>query len=254
MFIRNESFKEFIRFYPVVTALVAFQLLIWILVLLAPEFGNHIFQFGVGVNLLIAQGEYWRLVTPIFLHDPNGVMHVLFNSFSLVLFGPALEQMTGKFKFLLIYLLTGIIGNFLTFITDPGAYYVHVGASGAIYGLFGLYIYMVFLRKDLIDPGNAQIITTIFILGIIMTFLRPGINILGHLFGFIAGFAVAPIFLRNVLPFSIWRNRRHDRDGGIQFDPNRWNKKRFPWRKYIGPAIWLFLAILVFLGIIAMFL
>ncbi|SDK31027.1 rhomboid family intramembrane serine protease [Sediminibacillus albus] len=247
MFIRNESFKDFIRFYPVVSTLVAIQLIVWLLVILGP--GRALFQMGAGVNIFIENGEYWRLVTPIFLHDPNGVMHVLFNSFSLVLFGPALEQMTGKVRFLLIYFLTGIIGNFFTFIVEPSAYYVHVGASGAIYGLFGVYMYMVFFRKRLIDPGNAQIITVIIVIGIIMTFLRPGINILGHLFGFIAGLALAPIFLRNVQPFSLWRNRKAN-DGNISFDPNRWNKRRLPWKKYIVPLLWIFIGLLVILGLI----
>ncbi|SDM86920.1 rhomboid family intramembrane serine protease [Sediminibacillus halophilus] len=252
MFIRNESFRDFIRFYPVVTALVAIQLVVWLLVILGP--GRPLFQMGAGVNLFIENGEYWRLITPIFLHDPNGVMHVLFNSFSLVLFGPALEQMTGKLRFLLIYLLTGFAGNLFTFIVDPSAYYVHVGASGAIYGLFGMYMYMVFFRKHLIDRANAQIVTTILIIGLIMTFLRPGINILGHLFGFIGGLALAPIFLNNVKPFAMWRNNRsRSQEGNIHFDPNRWNKRRIPWKKYLVPALWVFIGLLVVLGVLGRF-
>ncbi|MRH43630.1 rhomboid family intramembrane serine protease [Aquibacillus halophilus] len=253
MFIRTENFKEFIRFYPIVTIIIAIQLVIWLSVLIIPPLGNLIFQWGAGVNLLINQGEYWRLVTPIFLHDPNGIMHVLFNSFSLVLFGPALEQMLGKTKFIFTYFLTGIIGNFFTYFTNPEAYYVHVGASGAIYGLFGVYMFMVFFRKHLIDRGNAQIITTILIIGLVMTFLRPGINILGHLFGFIGGVALGPLILNNVKPFSVWKNRRPSNSDSVQFDPNRWNKKRLPIRKYFKPALWVIIVVLVLLGLVSRF-
>src|SRR5690625_6992376 len=61
-----------------------------------------------------------------------------------------------------------------------------------------------------------------------MTFIRPGINIYAHIFGFIGGFAVSPIVLAHAVPFSIYRNRRRRaaNDGTVQFDPNRWTKKK----------------------------
>src|SRR5699024_9275451 len=88
--------------------------------------GNLIRDWGMGVNFYISQGEYWRLITSIFLHA--GLMHVLFNSFALVLFGPALEQMLGKLKFIATFLGAGLIGNLATFLLGP-ALYSHVGAS-----------------------------------------------------------------------------------------------------------------------------
>ncbi|MFA1822573.1 rhomboid family intramembrane serine protease [Virgibacillus oceani] len=251
MFIRNErSIKEFLRFYPVVGVIIIVNLVLWLIIhLLQLPIGTMIYQLGAGSNFLIGQGEYWRLVTPIFLHA--GFMHVAFNSFALVLFGPALEQMLGRFKFIMAYLVTGIAGNIATFLLGPSEFwYVHVGASGSVFGLMGIYIFMVAFRKHLIDPGSSQMITIIFVIGIIMTFLRPNINIYAHIFGAVAGFAIAPVILAGVRGFSPWRNRRyHEDDGSIQFDPNRWQKKGIS-QKLKKNIIWIILGVLVVLGLL----
>lgn len=256
MFIRTENFKDFLRFYPLVSGIVAINVLLWLITaVFSLPIGRLIYELGIGINALVDQGQYWRLVTPIFLH--GGLFHLVFNSFSLVLFGPALEQMLGKFKFLLAYLLTGIAGNFFTYFINPEAFYFHLGASGALYGLFGIYAYMTVFRKDLIDPSSAQIITVILVIGLIMTFLRPNINVYAHVFGFIAGVALGPAILTNTRPFSSWRSAPHRRrksPDGLQFDPDRWNKKRSPARGLVKPIIWGVLLLLVALGFLSRFL
>ncbi|UFT99817.1 rhomboid family intramembrane serine protease [Radiobacillus kanasensis] len=250
MFVRTESFKQFIRLYPIVTSLIAIQLAIWVLILLFPFGEDIIYQWGVGFNPLIHEGQYWRLVTAIFIHDPNGIMHVLFNCFSLVLFGPALEQMLGKFKFLFVFLFTGIFGNFFTYIMEPTQFTIHFGASGAIYGILGLYLYMIFFRKHLIDPSSSQIIVVILVIGVLMSFFRPNINIAAHIFGLIGGFALGPIIVKNVQAFNPWRKRRVRDDSSVSFDPNRWNKRRIPWKKYLTPLLWGLIVLLGLLGLI----
>src|SRR5699024_10326244 len=141
--------KEFMRFYPVVSTIIIINIVLWIIIdLLHLQIGQLIYTWGIGHNISVSHGQYWRLITTIFLHA--NLAHVLFNSFALVLFAPALEQMLGKFRFIFFYLLTGIIGNIGTFIIDPLSIVPHLGASGAIYGLFGVYIFMVFFRKHLI--------------------------------------------------------------------------------------------------------
>lgn len=256
MFIRTESFKDFLRFYPVVSIIIALNILLWLVTAILPiPIGRVIWQLGVGVNALVGQGEYWRLITPIFLH--GGLFHLLFNSFALVLFGPALEQMLGKFKFLAVYLFTGIAGNFFTYIMDPNAFYPHLGASGAIYGLFGLYAYMVVFRKDLIDAASAQIITVILVIGLVMTFIRPNINISAHIFGLIAGVALGPVILHNIHSFSPWRSvrkRKRRSDEEIGFNPKRRIKNRYPVKKALQSLFWGFLILLIALGLLSRFL
>jgi rhomboid protease GluP len=253
MFIRNErSIKEFIQSYPVVSTLIIINLVLWLFInFLQLPIGLMIHDWAIGYNLFVAAGEYWRLVTPIFLH--GDLMHVLFNSFSLVLFGPALEQMLGKLKFTFAYLGVGIIGNIATYLFEP-LHYAHLGASGSIYGLFGIYVFMIFFRKDLMDNGSTQMIKAIVIIGLIMTFFRPNINIFAHLGGFIGGLIIAPLVLKNVRAYNPWQQRRYRMDDdSIQFDPNRWNKKRILPTKLKQNLPWIIIGILALFGLLSRF-
>ncbi|MCA1032960.1 rhomboid family intramembrane serine protease [Bacillus timonensis] len=192
MFTRTENFQSFLRMYPIISTLIAIHIFLWALFSLPILPGKILLQQMVGLNFWIAEGEYWRLITPIFVHGDFG--HMLFNSFSLILFGPALEKMLGKIKFISAYLSTGILANIATYMIEP-LEFSHVGSSGAIFGLFGLYLFMVTKRKDLIDRANSQIIVTILVIGLVMTFINTNINIVAHIFGLLAGFLLAPLLL-----------------------------------------------------------
>ncbi|MCA1041742.1 rhomboid family intramembrane serine protease [Bacillus infantis] len=191
MFTRTESFKEFIRFYPIVSIILLLNILFYLLTVLFPN--SYIFERLAGVNLFIREGEVWRLATPMFMH--SGFAHVLFNSFSLVLFGPALEKIAGKARFAGIYLITGISANVATLLLEPLTY-THVGSSGAIFGLFGFFAAVAYFRKDLMSREGSQIIITIAVIGLIMTFIQPNINISAHIFGFISGFLIGALSLK----------------------------------------------------------
>ena len=193
MFVRTESFQQFRKLYPVITTLVAIHIIIFLAINL-PIFPRQlIFENMAGVNILIQMGEYWRLVTPIFVHA--AFTHVLFNSFSLVLFGPALERALGKYQFLLVYLGCGIAANISTLILKP-PYYTHIGASRAIFGLFGIYLAITFLKKEAMPQQGKQIILPIAALGVIMSFSQGNINITGHISGLIAGFIIGSVLIK----------------------------------------------------------
>jgi rhomboid protease GluP len=187
MFTRNESFREFLRFYPIVSIIVAIHIILSLFTIV-PVFPNFWFIENLsGVNLYIMEGEFWRLVTPIFMH--SGFSHMLFNSFSLVLFGPALERMLGGPRFLLAYLVSGLIANVATLLLEPLTY-THVGSSGAIFGLFGYYIALIIFHKNMLSKQNSQIIITLCAISLVMTFIEPNINITAHLFGLLGGFVL----------------------------------------------------------------
>ena len=87
MFIRTENFKQYTKLYPIVSTLIALNLIAFLLKYV-PGFGDRIYFEGMHINGLIAEGEIWRAFTSMFLHA--GFLHLLFNMFSLYLFGPEL--------------------------------------------------------------------------------------------------------------------------------------------------------------------
>lgn len=202
MFSRTESFSQYIRLYPVVAFFLALNILIFLLTYV-PIIGTQLYFRGMGINYLISNGEWWRLFTPMFLHA--GLMHLLFNMFSLFIFGPELEKLAGKARFLTIYLLSGIFGNIATFfLQDPD--YASVGASGAIFGILGAFGALVYYTKHIM-PQLRQIIVPMIVISIIMTFLQPNINTTAHIVGMIVGFLIGLSYFHPKRIVS-WRTRK----------------------------------------------
>mgnify|MGYP000989394012 FL=1 len=93
---------------------------------------NVLVFLGAKVNSLIAQGEYYRLVTCMFLH--GGIVHLGFNMYALYSIGPLVENVFGRKKFILIYFISGILSSLMSYTFSSG---ISIGASGAIFGLLG---------------------------------------------------------------------------------------------------------------------
>ena len=198
MFLRTENFRTFIKLYPVVTTILAINLAVYFIyligfILLKITVIGQLFSYGFGWNEAVIYGhEWWRLITPMFIHFQ--FQHVLFNCFSIFIFAPGLEIMLGKWKFAIAYFGSGIISNVLSlFFSDPSLQYI--GASAAIFGLFGIFLFIIILRRSLIDRQSSQIITIMLIANVAWTIIFPKVDILGHLFGLLAGFLLGPILL-----------------------------------------------------------
>lgn len=248
LFIRQESIRSMFKHYPIVSWIIVIHLALFLMINLFPG-GRLILYWGVGQNGAISAGEYWRILTPIFLHA--SFPHVLFNSFSLYLFGPALERMLGKITFIVSYLFMGVAANLATFWLE-GPLYTHLGASGSIYGLFGIYLYMSIYRKDLIDRMNSQIVLTILVLGLIMTFVAPNINVLAHLFGLIAGAAIAPIVLYKARKYTMIieesRSPFQSESSPPTFNPKRWERRHRMQGGFLKKFIWGLFILAVIIG------
>jgi membrane associated rhomboid family serine protease len=147
--------------------------------------GGRIFANGALVGQLVAEGDWWRIVTFGFLH--GGLLHLLFNSYVLYFLGTLLEPEIGKLRFGLIYAVS-LVGGALGALLTSLPYQATVGASGAVFGLMAAAF--VALRARGIDPMQTGI-GIMILLNLAITFLIPNISIGGHVGGLIAGGVVA---------------------------------------------------------------
>lgn len=195
MFIRTESFKQFLKHYPVTSVILTVNILIFLMFYVALQWGalygfaNVVFQFMLASNYDIMHGAWWQLITAVFLHTT--FEHILFNAFSILIFAPALEMMLGKWRFTLGYLGTGIVANIASlFLESQG--FSHYGASGAVFGLFGIYLYLIVFRKEWISRQDQTIVLVTLAISLIYSFIIPNIDVMGHLTGFLSGLLLAP--------------------------------------------------------------
>ena len=108
-------------------------------------------------------------------------------------FGPTLERYIGSLKFVLFFLFTGLLANIATFFLKPLTY-IHIGASGAIFGILGFFLYLALFKKIELNTTEMNTIYTLTGIAVIMTFIQPNINIVGHITGLLAGLALTPFF------------------------------------------------------------
>ncbi|WP_368634441.1 rhomboid family intramembrane serine protease [Kurthia gibsonii] len=183
MFNRTENLSLYIKKYPIISVLIGMNLVVYLLGLI-PGIGNNLYALGIAYNYSISQGEYWRLITAMFLH--GGFLHLLFNMFGLYVFGPELEQLAGKLRFFSIYFISGLLANVATYVVEP-LNYASLGASGAIFGIFGAYLALVYHTRKIL-PQLKQLIIPLVAISVIMTFVQSNINITAHLVGLAVGF------------------------------------------------------------------
>ncbi|MGZ5329186.1 MAG: rhomboid family intramembrane serine protease [Actinomycetota bacterium] len=135
----------------------------------------------------IALGQTWRLVSSMFLHA--GLLHLLFNMYALWIFGAVMEDELGRARFALIYFLTGLAAGAASYAFMPEVYIPAVGASGAVFGVFGALVSFNWKRRHT-ALGAARLRSAMFILLInaFIAFSSGGaIDWRAHAGGFVAG-------------------------------------------------------------------
>ncbi len=184
--------------HAVTYALIGLNALAFLFELSSTAFVDRFQQIGYAfertngaVHLVgVAHGEYYRLLTSMFLHEPPSAggaffLHILFNMWCLFVVGPPLEALLGRVRFAAMYLLTGLAGSVLAYaLTAPNV--GELGASGAIFGLFGALL-VVGRRLRL----NIQPIAMTIGLNLVLTFSLPGISWQAHIGGLVAGAGLA---------------------------------------------------------------
>ena len=145
-------------------------------------------EFGAKYDPLIHQGEWWRFFTAIFLHI--GFLHLFMNSFALFYLGSAVERIYGTPRFVLIYLVAGLMGSISSFAFNSQ---VSAGASGAIFGCFGALLYFGLIHRKLFLRTMGVNIIVIIIINLALGFMIPMIDNSAHIGGLVGGFLSSAI-------------------------------------------------------------
>ncbi len=190
---RNEYINKYSvgsRKFLVTNTLLALNVLIFILLIgyentSGIPYNDLLQQFGAKINYNILNGEVWRLISCMFLHA--NFMHIFVNAISLRNVGVSVETIYGSKKFIVIYLVSGLIGSLasFSFSSNPS-----VGASGAIFGLIGALLYFGVAESEKSKKlFGSSIISTIAI-NILYGLSTTGIDNFAHIGGLVGGFAV----------------------------------------------------------------
>ncbi len=173
--------------YLLVGLNVAFYLAEWIY----PRTVDYLDMVGRGydvtlhANVGVAYDQAYRLLTSAFLHEPGlsgfGPAHIIFNMWALLLVGPALERLLGHGRFLAVYVLSALGGAVLFYLLAPAAQ-PSLGASGAIFGLFGAWF--VVSKRLRVD---TRAIVILIVINLVITFAVAGIAWQAHVGGLLTG-------------------------------------------------------------------
>lgn len=153
---------------------------------------------GMYEPLIVQEHEYYRLFTSMFLHF--GMSHLLNNMVLLGALGWNLELETGKIKFLIIYLVSGLGGNLLSLYYDQslplGERAVSAGASGAIFGLMGALLYVVIVNRGRLGRLSGRGMLFMIALSLYYGLTSTGVDNWAHIGGLVCGFILSVILYR----------------------------------------------------------
>ena len=185
---------EELRKEPVTAGLILLNILVFLAVEFTGSSQNtmHMLDCGAAYTPMIVQGgEYYRLFTCMFLHF--GIEHLLNNMLVLFVLGSRLECVIGKIKFLLIYLLGGVLGNVISLYLELHAqnFAVSAGASGAVFAVMGAMIYIVIRNKGRLGDLSMRQILIMAAFSLYFGFASTGVDNTAHVAGMVSGFLLA---------------------------------------------------------------
>ena len=196
---------EEIKREPVTALLILLNTLIFLIVEFTggSENGQHMLECGAAyAPLIIEQGQWYRMITSMFLHF--GAPHLINNMLVLFVLGQRLEPVTGKIKFLLIYIFGGLGGDLISLICDmrTGNYSLSAGASGAVFAVMGGMIYVIIRHRVIVADLNMKQMLLMAAFSLYFGFASGGVDNAAHAGGLLCGFIAAVIVYH---PRKIWK-------------------------------------------------
>jgi len=176
---------EQIKNWPMAYYLVAINVIVFIALHLSNSFiePNYIINnFAKNIYGIAYDGQFYRLFTAIFIHE--SVTHLLFNCMAIIILGKPVEMIFGKNKFLIIFLVSGLFGSLTSFIFSVNT---SIGASGGVFGMFGVHIYLFLRDKDKYLKVFGYDMFKLLALNVIIGFMLPAIDFWGHFGGILGG-------------------------------------------------------------------
>ncbi|MDG5470806.1 rhomboid family intramembrane serine protease [Jeotgalibacillus sp. ET6] len=143
-------------------------------------------DFGAKYNPLINEGEWFRLITPMFLHI--GFLHLFMNTLALFYLGPLIERIFGGRRFLIIYMTAGFTGSLMSYVFS---FTISAGASGAIFGCFGALLYFGLRHTKIFFRTMGTNVLVVIGINLAFGFTIPGIDNAAHIGGLAGGFLAA---------------------------------------------------------------
>jgi rhomboid protease GluP len=193
--------------YLVTPVIVYANVLVFIAMVLAgvsplQPTAERLFSWGGNLRLAVEQGERWRLVTYMFLH--GGVMHLLMNTFALLYIGMFLEPLLGRFRFASAYVLTGVCAGIVSIMVHTSS--VGVGASGAIFGMFGVFLSMLstsYIQKTMRKTMLRSIL--FFVVLNLLYGMQGNTDNAAHIGGLLSGLIIGYVYYRGIAKHSFKR-------------------------------------------------
>jgi membrane associated rhomboid family serine protease len=176
---------------PVSLTILILTVAIYAIQFVSPDAREWLYSSLQHDNAALATGELWRMLTHALLHSQGSLMHILFNMYALYLFGPALERQVGSAPFAVFYLASAAAGSAAAFLLGPPSM-LAVGASGAIFGLFGAWIYISWRLRN--TAGGRSRFNQLFVLlaiNLALPLFVRGIAWEAHVGGLVAGLFMA---------------------------------------------------------------
>ncbi len=182
----KNDFKNFYVTYTFIFIIIA----VFLLMTLAGGTTNTriLILFGAKVNALIEAGQYWRLLTSVFIHI--GFTHLLFNSYALFVLGKYSEKIFGHDKLIMLFIFSGLSGSTLSYLMSP---HLSAGASGGIFGLLGAIVVYGWNNQFLRSSGLITNLMIILGLNLVLGMIIPGLDNYAHLGGLIGGSTIGAI-------------------------------------------------------------
>ncbi|MHA6250971.1 rhomboid family intramembrane serine protease [Oceanobacillus sp. CAU 1775] len=190
---KNEQIKDIFSYGKPIFSYIFIVINVLIFFLLEMNGGSTsietLIQFGAKYNVaIIADGEWWRLISSMFLHI--GILHLMMNMLAIFYLGIVVEKIYGSSRFLFIYFVAGIGGSIASFAFSTS---ISAGASGAIFGLFGALLYFGIIHKRLFLQTMGSSILFIIAINLVIGFTIEEIDMAAHIGGLIAGFFASAI-------------------------------------------------------------